>query len=34
VGVDNKNPEYRIFFSVNVTTPREKKNIKKFIEEE
>ena len=28
------NPEYRVFISVNLTTPDEKKKIKKFIEEE
>ena len=30
----NRNPEYRLFFSVNFTTPYEKKKIEKFIEEE
>ena len=36
VGLDIKqiNPEYKIFISVNFTTPDEKKKIKKFIEEE
>jgi hypothetical protein len=35
-GLDMKarSPEYRIFMSVNFTKPAEKKNIKKFIEEE
>lgn len=32
--IKNRSPEYRIFFSVNFTTPNEKKQIKKFIEEE
>ena len=34
LGVNNRSPEYRIFLSVNFTTPDEKKKIKKFIEEE
>ena len=36
VGLDFRkiNPEYRVFMSVNLTTPDEKKKIKKFIEEE
>ena len=36
VGLDVKkrDPEYRFFISVNLTTPDEKKKIKKFIEEE
>jgi hypothetical protein len=36
VGLDIKkrDPEYRFFISVNLTTPDEKKKIKKFIEEE
>ena len=35
-GLDMKarSPEYRLFFSVNFTTPKEKTKIKKFIEEE
>ena len=35
-GLDMKarSPEYRLFMSVNFTTPNEKKKIKKFIEEE
>jgi hypothetical protein len=34
LGINNGSPEYRIFLSVNFTTPDEKKKIKKFIEEE
>jgi len=34
LGINNRSPEYRIFISVNLTTPDEKKRIKKFIEEE
>ena len=32
--INNRSPEYRMFISVNLTTPDEKKKIKKFIEEE
>lgn len=34
LGINNRSPEYRVFLSVNFTTPDEKKKIKKFIEEE
>jgi len=34
LGINNRSPEYRLFLSVNFTTPYEKKKIKKFIEEE
>jgi len=34
LGINNRSPEYRMFISVNLTTPDEKKKIKKFIEEE
>lgn len=34
VNVKDSNPEYRILFSVNFTTPHEKKKIKKIFEEE
>lgn len=32
--IKNRSPEYRIFMSVNLTTPYEKKKLRKFIEEE
>jgi hypothetical protein len=34
LGINNRTPEYRVFLSVNFTTPSEKKKIKKFFEEE
>jgi hypothetical protein len=32
--INNRSPEYRLFFSVNFTSPDEKKKLRKFIEEE
>lgn len=34
MGINNRSPEYRLFLSVNFTTPYEKKKINKIIEEE